>query len=349
MRPTGKPERVQPQIALFFSDVPPSERRYSVRIGDPPIDIAPGEKNYRIADSYTLPADVHLLGVFPHAHYLAKTVRIFSRLPDGKRLELLEIPDWDFAWQDEYTFVTPPLLAKGSTLQMEFTYDNSASNLRNPNRPPVRVRSGIQSTDEMGNVTFQAMPVRREELDLLLTSKYERQLARAPNAEAHYNLANSLARRGQSAQASDHYRQALALDAQFAAAHFNLAGLLIADRQFAAAIPQLEACLEARPDDSAARLALGQALLQVARYDEAVAQYERVLAEQPDDARAHVMLADALRDHGQFDPARIHYEQALRLMPDWPPARTGLTRLVNLRAQAPPLDAARITPQAHTR
>jgi len=327
MRRTGKVERVQPQIALFFSDVPPSERRYSVRIGDPPIDIAPGEKNYRIADSYTLPADVHLLGIFPHAHYRAKTMRIFSRLPDGKQRELLQIPDWDFAWQDEYTFVTPPLLPKGSTLQMEFSYDNSASNLRNPQRPPQRVRGGFQSTDEMGNATFQAMPVRREELDLLLTSKYERQLARSPNAEAHYNLANSLARRGQSAQASDHYRQALALDPSLAVAHVNLAGLLIAGAQFAAAIPHLEAGLELRADDSDARLALGQALLHVGRYADAVAQYERVLAANQLDARAHVMLADAMREHGESAFARQHYEQALRVLPDWPPARTGLALL----------------------
>src|SRR5205823_2028271 len=37
-------------------------------------------------------------------------------------------------------------------------YDNSEANPRNPNSPPQRVRSGNQSTDEMGHLWLQVLP-----------------------------------------------------------------------------------------------------------------------------------------------------------------------------------------------
>ena len=291
---TGKSELVDPRIALYFTDKPPTQRRFSMRIGDPPIDIPAGASDYRISDSYTLPADVRILGLFPHAHYLAKRMRVFSRAADGHELELLRIDDWDFNWQDEYSFAEPALLPRGSTLQMEFSYDNTAQNERNPNHPPQRVRTGTRSIDEMGNVTFQAMPVHPEELDALLESKYRRQLGPAPSAEALYNLANALARQNKRAEAALQYQAAIAKDPQLSAARYNYAGLLLAEQTPAQAIPQLERVLELRPDDSAARLALGHALELVGRVDQAIAQYRAVVSADPKQALAQRMLTDAL-------------------------------------------------------
>jgi hypothetical protein len=292
---SGKSEVIDPSIALYFSSEPPTQRRFSLRIGDPPIDIPAGAADYRIADSYTLPADVRLLGLFPHAHYLAKRMRVFSRLPDGRELELLRIDDWDFNWQDEYTFATPPLLPRGSTLQMEFAYDNSLGNEQNPNHPPQRVRSGSRSVDEMGNVTFQAMPVHPEQLDALLESKYRRLLGPAPSAEALYNLANALARQDKRAEAAERYEAAIAKDPQLAAARFNYAGLLLAQREPDKAVVQLERVLLLRPDDSEARLALGHAFELLGRSDGAIAQYRAVLAADPKHALALRLLAEAQR------------------------------------------------------
>ena len=299
---TGKVEPVSPKIALYFSKTPPVQRRYSVRIGDLPIDIAPGDRSYRMVDSYVLPADTRLLGMFPHAHYLAKRVRVFSTLPGGQELELLRIDDWDFNWQDEYAFAEPPVLPRGSTLQMEFVYDNSADNVRNPSRPPRRVRNGTQSTDEMGNVTFQAMPVRGGDLDVLLESKYRRQLARAPSvAEMHYNLANTLSRRGKSDEAVFEYRAALQLDPRLAMAHTNLGGLLESRGELAAALTHLEAALALRPDDDNARLTLGHVLVGLGRVEAGIAAYRQVVEHDAGNARAAALLADALRDGSQLN------------------------------------------------
>src|SRR5260370_14973054 len=41
---------------------------------------------------------------------------------------------------------------------MQYLYDNSEDNRRNPDRPPKRVRWGQNSTDEMGDLWIQVLP-----------------------------------------------------------------------------------------------------------------------------------------------------------------------------------------------
>lgn len=47
---------------------------------------------------------------------------------------------------------------------IEIPWDNSAENPRNPSGPPVRVRWGEESKDEMGSISLIAVP--HEESDL---------------------------------------------------------------------------------------------------------------------------------------------------------------------------------------
>lgn len=50
---------------------------------------------------------------------------------------------------------------------MEFTYDNSEANPRNPNHPPARVRWGPGTTDEMAGLHIEVVPVRAADADEL--------------------------------------------------------------------------------------------------------------------------------------------------------------------------------------
>ena len=97
----------------------------------------------------TLPQDVEVLGITPHAHYLGKDMKIDARLPDGSITHLIWIKDWDFNWQGQYRYAQPVKLPKGTRVELEYTYDNSAANVRNPSHPPVAVHWGEQTTDEM--------------------------------------------------------------------------------------------------------------------------------------------------------------------------------------------------------
>ena len=62
---------------------------------------------------------------------------------------LIWIKDWDFNWQGQYRYSQPVKLPKGTRVELEYTYDNSAANPRNPSHPPVAVHWGEQTTNEM--------------------------------------------------------------------------------------------------------------------------------------------------------------------------------------------------------
>lgn len=165
--PTGKAEEELTTVGLYFTDQP---KRSFVGVQLPPafgeisgIDIPAGETNYVIRDSVTLPVAVEAFGIAAHAHYLGKVMTMKAILPDGQERVLLKIPDWDFAWQEQYTFKQRVKLPQGTRLETEISYDNSATNPHNPNAPPVRVKWGPGSTDEMGSITVQVVAAREED------------------------------------------------------------------------------------------------------------------------------------------------------------------------------------------
>jgi hypothetical protein len=87
--------------------------------------------------------------ITPHAHYLCKDMKVTAYLPDGTSKPLIWIKDWDFNWQGAYIYESPVPLPKGTRVEMEYIYDNSDKNPRNPVSPPVRVTYGEQTTNEM--------------------------------------------------------------------------------------------------------------------------------------------------------------------------------------------------------
>jgi mono/diheme cytochrome c family protein len=160
---SGKPESERSRIGLYFADGP--SRRPFTSIQLPPvfgafagIDLAPGEDHAEVSDSFELPVAVSAFGLHPHAHYRGKSLRLVARLPGGAELVLLNIPEWDMKWQEEYRFAEPVRLPAGTRLESRVAWDNSAASARNPVVPPVRVRWGFQSFDEMGSIDLFVIP-----------------------------------------------------------------------------------------------------------------------------------------------------------------------------------------------
>jgi hypothetical protein len=147
--PSGKPEMDQSSIGIRLSDRPGSQGRTVAILVSRRIDIAPNDSHYVVKTSLEIPRDVELSGIAPHAHYLCKEMKITAHLPDGTDKPLIWIKDWDFNWQGSYRYVKPVPLPKGTRVDLEYTYDNSEANIRNPAHPPIRVRWGEQTTDEM--------------------------------------------------------------------------------------------------------------------------------------------------------------------------------------------------------
>jgi len=157
--PSGKPETEHSRLGLWFTKEPPRRIVMPLPLVNVKLDLPPGEKDLRVTDRIVLPVDIDVIGVMPHAHYLARECRIWAKDPEGKEIPLLWIKDWDFNWQEQYRYPDLIRLTRGTELNMLWTYDNTSSNPRNPANPPRRVRWGQQSQDEMAVVRLQIAPV----------------------------------------------------------------------------------------------------------------------------------------------------------------------------------------------
>jgi hypothetical protein len=234
---------VNPTIGLFFTDTPPARTPLMVKLGSKAIDIPAGQTDYAIADSYTLPVDVDLVSLYPHAHYLGREMHAEATLPDGTSRRLLHIPQWSFHWQQDYRFVTPVRLPRGTTVSMRYTYDNSSGNRFNTNQPPKPVRYGANSADEMGDLWLQLLPHSTADA-ARLASEFQRRDALAsvagaemlvrhfPDDPKHLTfLGGSYAQVGRLAEASTALEKALRLDPRSADAHNYLGGVRLAERR----------------------------------------------------------------------------------------------------------------------
>jgi hypothetical protein len=178
---TGKAEKEQSTIGLYFADKKPERMMAGVQVPavfgvGQGLDIPPGEKAYVMKDSFTLPVDVEGLQIGGHAHYLAKDLQATATLPDGSKQWLCWIKDWDFAWQDQYQYKKPMPLPKGARIDVAITYDNSADNPHNPSNPPKRVMWGEQSFDEMGSMTLLVTPARQSDFATLVAALQEKRV-----------------------------------------------------------------------------------------------------------------------------------------------------------------------------
>ena len=123
---------------------PPVVRRYSID----QLAIPPNESNFAgpVAD-ITFLKDLELVWFRPHAHMRATSVQYKVIYPDGREEVVLNVPHYDFNWQ--LTYRTSLKIPKGSRIQAQFRYDNSANNKYNP-EPNKWVYYGDQSWEEMG-------------------------------------------------------------------------------------------------------------------------------------------------------------------------------------------------------
>jgi tetratricopeptide (TPR) repeat protein len=338
LRPTGKSERLQPAIGLYFTSEAPSHTPTILRLGRQGLNIAPGVRDYRVTDSYVLPVDAEVHAIQPHAHYRAHSAETWATLPDGSRRSLLQIRDWDFNWQDQYRYASPFWLPAGTRLDMAFTFDNSDDNPRNPDRPAARVSWGWRTADEMGDVWVQVMTrtdadrarlagdIRRK-MAAEDTIGCETLIAREP---AYADLRNDAAllymELGQPARALVHFQVVSRLNPASSAAHYNVAVALEAAGRTTDAAAEYEAALRLDPTYSLAHNNLGSLRFAEGRVDEARRHYAAAVASNPDNAEAHNNLCAVSLSGGDASVAMPECERAVRLRPDYPEAHFNLAR-----------------------
>jgi hypothetical protein len=104
--------------------------------------------------SGVLKDDYLMKTIQPHAHLLCKDFRSFAITPEGEVIPFVNIPEWDFNWQETYHFKTALFVPKGSVIYAEATYDNTDKNPQNYFSPPIDISYGWRTVNEMMNVIF---------------------------------------------------------------------------------------------------------------------------------------------------------------------------------------------------
>lgn len=339
LKPSGKPETLDAEIGLYFTPDPPSKQPMLVALErDDKLDIPAGDAAFVIEDSLTLPVDVNVLGCYPHAHYLGHDMQGWATLPDGEKKWLVWIRSWDIDRQSVYRYKEPLFLPMGTVLHMKYSYDNSAANPHNPHNPPVRVRAGNRSEDEMGHLWLQVLPVNTPpgvpDPRLALEEVWmRRRLEKTPTDQVDlYNLGGALAGQGKYAEAADVYAQDLKLGAPDARTLTALGAALEGAGQLDQARDKYDSAIAlAAPEDSGscdARFDLARLGVRRSEYTEAEKEFRALLTTCPEDAEVRSGLGAALLGAGRTDDAVHEFHRALEL------DATDFTALYNLGAMA---------------
>jgi tetratricopeptide (TPR) repeat protein len=334
LQPSGKPEVIQPSIGLYFTPHPATKLPMLLQLeNDLKLDIPAGRKDFTVTDSFTLPIDVDLLAIYPHAHYLGKSIQAFAALPSGGTKILIHIPHWNLNWQAVYRYAEPVRLPKGTIVSLRYVYDNSEENPLNPNHPPARVVGGNRSSDEMCHLWLQVLPVNFDAAQGDPRMALQEALARhnveknPGDFEAHYNLAAMLQAKGKLDAAIAEYELAVRLRPEDAAGNNALGAAQVAAGHPEQGIPYLQAALKSRPEYFDAHYNLGFALAGQNDFEGALQQFRLALQLQPDDANVEANLGTALAEMGRFPEAKSHFERALQIDPNQPIAKENLAAL----------------------
>ena len=348
--PTGKPETVQPEIGLWFTDVPVTIEPVLLMLFSELIDIAPGVADFVLRDHLDVPVPITVHAIYPHAHFVCRRMRSVATLPDKTERVLFEIGAWDFDWQDDYRYREPIVLPAGTRIAIEYVYDNSEGNPNNPRRPPQRVRFGQSSADEMGTLSLAVTTASRDDRRLLERAAVLRDLEKVPEAwNVWLRLARVERERGevgpaltaaQQAQrlapeqaavwlesgiceevagrledATGHYEEALRLDAGLGMAHVQLGGILARGGRTEAAALHFEQALVTHPNLPLLHNNLATACFVLDRLGDAEKHFRRALELEPAYFNAQFNLGRVLLRAGRKDEARAALRKAAELRP----------------------------------
>jgi hypothetical protein len=136
------------RLGLYLSPAPLDAISF-LPVVNPFFAIPAGDPHYQVKAVLPIPNTVELVAVAPHMHLLGREVTVDARFPNGSVRRLIRIDDWDFHWQGNYIFREPIILPAGTIVEMTAYYDNSSGNPKNPSNPPVIVRWGERTVDEM--------------------------------------------------------------------------------------------------------------------------------------------------------------------------------------------------------
>ncbi|NCG32078.1 MAG: tetratricopeptide repeat protein [Proteobacteria bacterium] len=333
LRPTGTPADAGVSVGLYFTDEPPENIPLIVRLGGQTMDIPAGDTDYEVIDEIQLPVSVTALGVYPHAHYRGKQMDGWAITPAGDSIPLLNIPKWDFNWQDAYQYSEAIPIPAQSTVHIRYLYDNSAGNPLNPFDPPQWCGYGPNSTDEMAEFWLQVMPdapedgiplaqaLAAKDVDDRVEGWMYRLDAEPDDPEAHFALGSHAQSIGDLDEAVDDYSRALSINPNYAQALHNMGLIREEQGEADAAVRLYERAVAALPDYPSAWNDLGRLRATSGDLSGALQALERAVSIDSVHTESRNNLGSVLRDLGRHAEAEVHYRAAIRIAPQFAPAR----------------------------
>ena len=151
---TGKEERDRTSVGLVFASGKPKLEAERLEASNFYFEIPAGAESHEVTACVTAPKDIMLLSLLGHMHYRGKAFRFEATLPDGSKRVLLNVPHYNFDWQEMYRLEEPMRLPKGTVLRIVSLFDNSPNNRANPD-PKQNVRWGEHTRTEMMDGWFE--------------------------------------------------------------------------------------------------------------------------------------------------------------------------------------------------
>jgi mono/diheme cytochrome c family protein len=145
---TGEDVKDRTSIGLVFAREPVKHEVSQYEIWNNLFLIPANADNHRVTSCYTLPKDVSAVAYTAHMHFRGKSMKTEAIYPDGRHEVILNVPNYDFRWQETYFLKHQFVLPKGTKLVTTAYFDNSFNNPQNPD-PSKAIRWGEPSDEEM--------------------------------------------------------------------------------------------------------------------------------------------------------------------------------------------------------
>lgn len=170
--PSGKPETDRTSIGLHFASGAIDKERRNLHFQTKEIVIPPNTPSHAVGGMLPVPGPITVYQLACHMHLRGKSYRIVAELPDGNQLVLMNVPRYNFNWQQMYVLAKPVQLPAGTKVHYMATYDNSRNNqfLAGYDTPDHEVTWGERTIDEMmgGHVLYT---LDTEHLDMVVDGK----------------------------------------------------------------------------------------------------------------------------------------------------------------------------------
>ncbi|MCC7084124.1 MAG: redoxin domain-containing protein [Pirellulales bacterium] len=147
--PIGSEQIDRSAAGMVLAD--PKKVKKEIKLGaalNGEFQIPPRAADHAVEAKHRFDEAVLLFSLTPHMHLRGKSFRFTAIYPDQRQEILLDVPRYDFHWQNTYLLKPAKVLPPGTELACEAHFDNSAQNMSNPD-PNRAVSWGDQTWEEM--------------------------------------------------------------------------------------------------------------------------------------------------------------------------------------------------------